>query len=127
VLCYCSDCERANRLLLSLLSPEQRQQLDRYNYFIVMAPSGHRYRVYDPSHVGYNVRLLDAADLEVVHFCAVVPNVPPADTMLAQKLMLETEEWHFQMIANRRVVNQVWVTTNGLYATTAFGTMRIMR
>lgn len=104
-----SECERANQLLWSLLSPEQRQQVDREGWFGVTAWSGNRYRIYSPATVAFNVRQVDPAGHEIRQYCAIVPNVPAADTMLAQKLLLETDESRFHLTANQRQSASGWV------------------
>jgi hypothetical protein len=85
---------RAETLLLAWLSPGQRRQYRARGWFEVITNAGHRYRVYR----GGVVRL----DVRGSAYCieAVSP-VPIADEMLANKLLLETDERRFLATAHR--------------------------
>lgn len=99
--------ERARELLVASLTPEQREQYDANMEFIVFGQkTGRRYLIKD-GRVG-NVHELDKADglwpfphrarrQYCAHPSMMVPN---ADTMLAQKLMLECNEQDFLDLAN---------------------------
>jgi hypothetical protein len=85
---------RAEALLWAWLSPAQREQYRRRRWFEVTAASGRRYRVLrgavvrrDPRGSGYCIE-------------ATAP-VPVADEMLANKLLLETDERRFLATAHR--------------------------
>ena len=94
---------RARRLLMECLSPEQREDLERANRFRVHLPSG---RVYEVAK-GYagNVYLLDVAGRRRTRFCIHGPSsLPDEDHMLAQKLLLETDEEEFCRVANASAV-----------------------
>ena len=85
---------RAEALLWAWLSPAQRGQYRRRGWFEVTAPSGRRYRILrggvvrvDPRGSGYCIE-------------ATSP-VPVADEMLANKLLLETDERRFLATAHR--------------------------
>jgi hypothetical protein len=85
---------RAEALLWAWLSPAQRRQYRARRWFEVMTASGRRYRVLrggvvrlDPRGSGYCIE-------------ATSP-VPVADEMLANKLLLETDERRFLATAHR--------------------------
>lgn len=89
--------DRARALLLSMLSKQQRDQLERERFFEVVAQSQKRYRIRQGTHG--NVRLIDGGR-ESVSYCAQPLGVPDEDAMLAQKLMIETDEAAFLRVAN---------------------------
>jgi hypothetical protein len=90
---------RARALLLSMLEVHQREQLQRDQYFEVIARhSKRRYRIRQGTHG--NVRLLDAEGREVTRYCGQPNGVPTEDCMLAQKLQLEHDEEAFLRAAN---------------------------
>jgi len=85
---------RAEALLWAWLSPAQRQQYRARGWFEVTTASGRRYRILrggvvrrDPRGSGYCIE-------------ATSP-VPVADEMLANKLLLETDERRFLATAHR--------------------------
>src|SRR5215212_6839975 len=85
---------RAEALLWAWLSPAQRQQYRARRWFEVTTASGRRYRILrggvvrlDPRGSGYCIE-------------ATSP-VPVADEMLANKLLLETDERRFLATAHR--------------------------
>jgi hypothetical protein len=85
---------RAEALLWAWLSPAQRQQYRARRWFEVTTTSGRRYRILrggvvriDPPGSGYCIE-------------ATSP-VPVADEMLANKLLLETDERRFLATAHR--------------------------
>ena len=91
--------ERAERLLRECLDAIQQAALDAERAFLVEVKSGRRYRI-KRGQAG-NVFELDQAGREVSRFC-IHPTefVPDPDVMLAQKLLLETDEAAFRRIAN---------------------------
>lgn len=98
--------KRARKLLVDHLTIEQRKTYEERHYFDV-GVGDKSYRIHHGTHG--NVRLLtripDSAralvdPAEVVSFCAQPDGVPTEDAMLAQKLMLETDERKFLEIAN---------------------------
>jgi hypothetical protein len=85
---------RAEALLWAWLSPAQRRQYRARRWFEVRTASGRRYRILrggvvrvDPRGSGYCIE-------------ATTP-VPVADEMLANKLLLETDERRFLATAHR--------------------------
>lgn len=91
---------RAKKLLLECLSPAQRDQLEKFDYFDVELPNGHAYRI----HRGrsHNVRpLVNGQEADLTLCAHPGPWVPDYDNALAQKLMLEHDERGFLRLANR--------------------------
>ncbi len=90
---------RAEKLLTQNLSKEQRADYKRLQEFRVIVPSGKSYLV-RRGRAG-NVYLLDEKGQRTRRYCAhPVERVPDEDTMLAQKLLLETDERAFLEMAN---------------------------
>lgn len=95
--------DKAEILLRSNLSPKQLEELNQRGHFFVesIAKNGERrrYRI-DRGRSG-NVKQVDAKG-EVIKVLCAHPRVdcPDADTMLAQKFWLETNEQGFLGIAN---------------------------
>lgn len=89
---------RAERLLVENISPKQREQLRLHGYFDVEI-GGNTYRI-KRGRQG-NVFSLDGRGGLIERLC-IHPEayVPDADTMLAQKLLLETDEAAFLRTAN---------------------------
>ncbi len=90
------------------LTAEQRKTYEERRYFDVDI-NGKTYRILHGTHG--NVRLLEPSIVttpdgqtptlvERVSYCAQPDGVPTEDAMLAQKLMLETDERKFLEIAN---------------------------
>ena len=101
---------RARRLLCSMLSPEQREELEADNRFhlrVIDGKSGEE-RVYriDQGFQG-NVKLLGPDGRPVKSYCIHAKTtddegnrLPNEDHMLAQKLLLQTDEERFIQVAN---------------------------
>lgn len=91
---------RAEALLLQSITPRQREQYRRFGWFTLRGASGAHYRV-RKGRTG-NVDQLDLAGAVIERYCAHPGElVPDCDTMLAQALMLETDDHAFQRVANR--------------------------
>lgn len=90
----------ARELLLSVLSEEQRKEYERDKAFHVEAKDGTRYRL-KHGWAG-NVEELNELGIAIARYC-IHPNVqiPEADNLVAQKLMLETDPERFRRTANR--------------------------
>jgi len=85
---------RAEALLWAWLSPAQRRQYRTRRWFEVTTTSGRRYRILR----GGVVRL----DPRGSAYCIeATSSVPVADEMLANKLLLETDERRFLATAHR--------------------------
>lgn len=86
--------DRAEKILLACLSPQQQDDLQKKNSFYVEIPLGEgkfeRYRIDRGSHG--NVFQVDAKGSILRSFCIQPPGVPQADAMLAQKLFVEADE-----------------------------------
>jgi hypothetical protein len=95
---------RAERILKESLSPKQCEELAAKGYFELetIRPTGERklYRINRGRSA--NVQEIDAASGKIVKRLCAHPTalVPDADTMLCQKLMLESQEDDFLRIAN---------------------------
>ena len=92
---------RGMTLLREWLSPTQRAQFDASKYFeVVGSDSGRRYRI----HYGRmtNVHQIDEAGQPVTGWCFVPSGgLVAGDTMLVQKIALETNERATLAVANR--------------------------
>lgn len=87
--------ERAEELLVSYLDEVQRGELRVHNRFHVTTTSGRRYCI-NRGRAG-NVRRPEDRRVFCIHD---YEGLPEADTMLAQKLLLEADEEAFLRIAN---------------------------
>ena len=98
--------ERAAKLLQETLTPKQREELAAKGHFTLetIAPTGER-RVYRISRGrSHNIARVDDNGKILKTICAhPIEAVPDEDTMLAQKLWLETREEEFLRIANHSV------------------------
>jgi len=88
---------RAEALLKAFLTPEQRKQLAEMSAFLVKSETGKTYKI--SKKKSRNVTLLGQGGQPILGYCAVA-DVPLADQMLTQKLMLETNEAEFCRLAN---------------------------
>jgi hypothetical protein len=95
---------RGMTLLREWLSPQQRQQLDCYNYFeVIGCESGKSYRI--QHGVCQNVVELDGDGRPRMGWCFIPQgNLVPGDVMLAQKIALETDEEGALTIAKQFLV-----------------------
>lgn len=89
---------KAEVLLTQMLTPQQKEDLKNKRCFYLFS-GGKKYRI-DRGRTG-NVKLVDDRDQVVESYC-IHPNIacPDADTMLAQKLLLETDPETFERVAN---------------------------
>ncbi len=99
-----AEClERATTLLLGCLDDNQTEEYNTLKTFHVVGASGRRYRI-GYGHAG-NVAELDNEGKAIVKFCIHASiHMPVPDTMLTQKLLLETNEEEFRKIANQTPV-----------------------
>jgi hypothetical protein len=95
---------RGITLLREWLSPQQRQQLECYNYFeVIGCDSGKSYRIHHA--VGQNVLELDGDGRPRMGWCFIPQgNLVPGDVMLAQKIALETDERSALAVAKQFLV-----------------------
>ncbi len=90
---------RAESLLLSALNPIQAKDFRTTREFTVISKDGKRtYRI--TYGIAGNVILIEKGK-PVARYCIYPIGIPIEDVMLAQKLMLETDEESFIRIANR--------------------------
>lgn len=93
--------ERAEILLLSHLTPKQKEDYRKYKYICFKGRSGANYRIRSGSTIG-NVDVMDAKGKEVMHrLCAHPRDVPMPDTLLTQLFTLRHHEAEFLRTANR--------------------------
>lgn len=92
--------EKAMVLLRSCLTDEQNRDLAAHGHFFVKAPSGNLYRI-DTGRAG-NVKRVDPQTKRMLETLCIHQRerVPPGDTMLMQKLLIETNEQHLRAWAN---------------------------
>jgi hypothetical protein len=95
--------ERARELLLSVLDDENKERYEKSSHIIVKGRSGKSYKI--KCGRVHNIYELDQHGREVMQYCVHVINpVPNHDNVLAQKLLIETDEDHFQRLANKTPV-----------------------
>jgi hypothetical protein len=93
---------RARKLLIEHLNPLQRQQLKDYGWFeVIGGTTGRTYRIWAHRYIA-NIH----APKEGWKFCACCADLslPTSDHVLAQKIMIESDERRFLRIANRNPV-----------------------
>lgn len=100
---------RADSLLKSILDPDQRQDFEKHRRFDVITKRRtgdreieRRYRI--RYGIAGNIYLLNSRGEEVEKFCIHGGDeLPTADHMISQKLLLEADEDLFLSIANRSI------------------------
>lgn len=96
--------KRATETLHELLDDEQKEMLEKEARFIVCSRTGKKYELRSGFIAG-NVSELDAHNKPVARYCChVYDDVPQEDNLIAQMLMLTTDEEGFLAKANRSVV-----------------------
>lgn len=102
-----SPSDTALELLRRMLNKEQRAMMDANGYFQIKGSAGHAYRIH--TNVGYsgNIFLMSKEGAHGAEFCChpdrmmgrglngIVGRLPDADALIAQKLMIETDEIRF--------------------------------
>jgi hypothetical protein len=88
---------KAIALLKSCLTPEQQEEYEQKKCFHLLV-GDKRYRIEQGSHG--NVKLIDKNGRVKRSFCVQPRGVPDGDAMLAQKLLLQTDEKRFYELAN---------------------------
>lgn len=92
----------AEELLMSHMTPEQREMYQKMKRFHVISATGKRFEV-DATRRMHNVFQLDEQGKRVVEHCIYqTGDTPQGDNLLAQKLLLEHDEAQFVAIANQR-------------------------
>lgn len=89
--------QKAIILLKSCLSPEQKEEYEQKKCFHLIV-GDKKYRIKQGSHG--NVELIDKDGKVKRTFCVQPRGVPEGDAMLAQKLLLATDEKRFYELAN---------------------------
>lgn len=97
---------KAKQLLMNFLTEEQQAQYEKDRFFEVLTTRDGKVRKYRIEH-GWagNVYLIDDQGRKSERFCIHPAKVlPHADNLLAQKLLLESDEGRFLQIANKTVL-----------------------
>lgn len=90
--------QRAHALLLRFLTPVQRKQFQEAGWFEVTGSAGVRYRIQTGTH-RYVCWMAGGSDRVFSVLGGWLRGVPEFDCMLAQKMILETDEPFFRAIA----------------------------
>lgn len=91
---------RAKRLFMSLLGEAERRSWAKHRRLTVIGSSGGCYTLMP--YAAFNIQ--DGKD----EYCLrVVGRIPPYDKLLAQRLLLESDEETFLQIANRRELRRL--------------------
>lgn len=100
---------KAEALLMSLLSPEQRDHYRRLQCFEVLTTrNGERRRYQIRQGIAGNIYRLDESGAAIESFCIhAAGDYPTADHMVAQMLMLQSNEEQFLRVANRTRIRSV--------------------
>lgn len=101
--------DRARKLLLSCLNPNQRLEFEACNMFHVRTRRGETFRIIaKPQHNVFRLEPMHRDDepllrKAVMEYCLVHQDsrIPVYDLMLAQKLLLETDPEKFVSLANK--------------------------
>ena len=98
--------ERAEKLLLRHLTPKQRYDYKKHGHFFVRTKRKHHYKIMRARD--HNVLRLNKHGKPLRCLCISIYEiwVPVQDIMLAQKLLLETDEDAFLSIANEWAVRE---------------------
>jgi hypothetical protein len=95
---------RARSLLDSVLTPEQRQYMERHGYIPVVGSKGRRYHIRTTGGASGNVALVDEKEAVLGRFCAHPTSahgpIPTEDSFVAQVLHLQDDEDDFLGKAN---------------------------
>jgi hypothetical protein len=95
---------RARSLLDSVLTPEQRQYMERHGYIPVVGSKGRRYHIRTTGGASGNVALVDDKEAVLGRFCAhptsAHGSIPTEDSFVAQILHLQDDEDDFLKVAN---------------------------
>lgn len=92
--------KKAEELLLSHLTPEQRETFVKNKWFVVQGKK-QQYRINGTRYAG-NIDIMDGEKVTARLCCHCTVDIPLHDHLLAQKIMLESAEDDFIKLANRR-------------------------
>ena len=90
--------KKANQLLMEFLTLPQKKEYKDKGFFHLESESGKVYRIHKAR--SHNVKLVEEGKLTKSLCAHPIEGVPDEDTMLAQALMLMTQEQAFLKIAN---------------------------
>jgi hypothetical protein len=95
---------KAKSLLDGMLTPEQRQYVERHGYIPLVGSRGRRYHIHTKGGASGNVVLVDEKGATLARFCAhptsAHGSIPTEDAFLAQLLHLQDDEDDFLLKAN---------------------------
>jgi hypothetical protein len=93
---------RAHELLLSYLTAEQRETVEKHKWFVVVGgKSKTKYRIRTDKGVAGNIEVLSWGRKVATLCCHCKSDIPEADQFLAQKIVLTFDEDEFLRTANR--------------------------
>lgn len=101
---------KAQTLLRTWLTPEQRESLKRKQQFIVIGSIGGRYRLMPRMGRTAKIERHGTRDFETATYCLHddASELPPADLTLAHYLMIVTDEADFLAQANEHKNSMLW-------------------
>lgn len=101
---------KAQRLLRTWLTPEQRESLKRKQQFIVVGSLGGRYRLMPRMGRTARIERHGTRDFETATYCLHddASELPAADLALAHYLMIMTDEADFLAQANEHKNSMLW-------------------
>ena len=95
--------ELATSRLLASLTAEQCQTMRKYGWFEVMSNRNRRWRIYTHTYTGNCLLMPDSPSMQCycahLSYTVVMMSWPLADHLLAQALMIRTDEEAFLRIA----------------------------
>jgi hypothetical protein len=92
--------ELATQRLLAWMSEDQRKTYEEYRWFSVTASDGSPWRIIADGSQSGNVLELDENGEAVRSYCAHPGSLVPAETYLAQSLVIMTDVARFKAVAN---------------------------
>jgi hypothetical protein len=104
--------QKALRLLEDNLNPAQKHQLHSYHSFRVTSSKGRKYTI-DCTSIVTNISRREDDDYTAYRFCLYIQDgvIPRADTFLAQKLLIESDEDYFLHLATRYKISRNNITS----------------
>jgi hypothetical protein len=99
------SCYKARKLLINNLNRTQKDELARLKYFHVTSSKGRQFKI---DCTRFSTNIFSGAYL----YCLLIkdPSIPYADTILAQKLLIESDEDYFLHLATRyKVIAGIWL------------------
>jgi hypothetical protein len=94
---------RARELLVSHLTDEQRDTLEKHKWFVVIGSMTRTaYRIRTDAGIAGNIAALAGPHISYWLCCHLRTDLPAHDHFLAQKLAIEYDEPRFLFVANKR-------------------------